>query len=306
MSAAASTVSSVRGPVLDLAVGAFAIGWAAIFFRLAGDLSPLLSSALRLAMAFAVLSPWVARSARAGRIGRREVRAAALGGLLYAVHFGAWVASLRWTSVASSVTLVTATPLLLAVLGVLRRHDRPGLRVGAAVALSTVGVALLGAGDAEGGTLVLLGDGLALLGAVAMALYLLLARSLGPGLDAFAFTALSAGMGSVFLALACPLAWLAGDAMALPGAEALGWIAMSALVPQVIGHSLLTRALRDATPTVVGLSTCAEPVLSTLLAALLLEERPGGWVLVGCAVTLSGVLVGVFDAGRSPRPQEGL
>ena len=45
---------------------------------------------------------------------------------------------------------------------------------------------------------------------------------------------------------------------------------------------------------------------STLLAALLLDERPGGWVLVGCAVTLSGVLVGVFDAGRSPRPQEGL
>jgi drug/metabolite transporter (DMT)-like permease len=67
-------------------------------------------------------------------------------------------------------------------------------------------------------------------------------------------------------------------------------------------HELVMGYRRDPAHSLADL----KPVLSTLLAALLLDERPGGWVLVGCAVTLSGVLVGVFDAGRSPRPQEGL
>jgi drug/metabolite transporter (DMT)-like permease len=68
---------------------------------------------------------------------------------------------------------------------------------------------------------------------------------------------------------------------------------MSALVPQVIGHSLLTRAVRHTTPTVVALATTSEPVLSALFAIPILGEVPSALVALGCAITLAGVVLGV-------------
>ena len=80
-------------------------------------------------------------------------------------------------------------------------------------------------------------------------------------------------------------------ALASPG---LFWLLMAALFPQLVGHSLLTWALRRTTPTVVGLATLAEPVGSTVLGAVLLAERPDLLIVIGCAVTLGGVALGLL------------
>jgi len=68
---------------------------------------------------------------------------------------------------------------------------------------------------------------------------------------------------------------------------------LAAVIPQVLGHTLLTSALGRATPSEVGLATAAEPVLSTLFAWLWLAELPTEWVLVGCVVALLGVVLGM-------------
>ncbi|AKF11202.1 DMT family transporter [Sandaracinus amylolyticus] len=283
-----------RSVAFDLAVGAFAIAWAAIFLRLAGDVDPLVSSALRLGIAAVLLAPWAVRAARAGTLDRQVRRSAAIAGLLYAVHFGTWVASLALTSVAASVTLVTATPLLLAIIGVLRGRDRPTRDHGWAIAITTIGVVMIGGADASLSRDALIGDVLALVGALAMALYLLVARELGERLEPLAFSSVAAGVGALALGLVCAAETALGvDVLAHLDGAALGWIALSALVPQVVGHTLLTRALRRATPTMVGLATCAEPVLSTLLAVPILAEVPTPLVIAGCVVTIAGVMVGM-------------
>lgn len=288
----------VRAPVIELAVGAIAIGFAAIFFRLAGDVDPLLSSAMRLAIAALALAPFVARALRRGTLTPRVRRSAISAGVLYGLHFGAWVASLSLTSVAASVTLVTATPLLLALIGLARRRDRPTRAQGWAIAITTLGVVTIGAADASLSTDALLGDALALAGALAMALYLLVARELGEALEPLAFSGLAAGVGAVVLALAAAGGFALGrPTFANLDPSALGWIAMSALIPQLVGHTMLTRAVRRATPTVVGLATCAEPVIATLLAIPILGERPASSVLAGCAITLAGVLLGMRRPG---------
>ncbi|UJR85382.1 DMT family transporter [Sandaracinus amylolyticus] len=283
-----------RGVVFDLAIGAFAIAWAAIFLRLAGEVDPLVSSALRLAIAALLLAPWAVRAARAGTLDAPVRRSATIAGLLYAIHFGTWVASLALTSVAASVTLVTATPLLLAIIGVLRGRDRPTRGHAWAIAITTLGVAMIGGADASLSREALIGDVLALIGALTMALYLLVARELGERLEPLAFSSLAAGVGALALGLVCAARMALGaDVLAHLDDAALGWIALSALVPQAVGHTLLTRALRRATPTMVGLATCAEPVLSTLLAIPILAETPTPLVVAGCAVTIAGVLVGM-------------
>lgn len=275
-----------RRTAIELALGAVAISFAAIFFRLAEPTDPLLASALRLGIAALCLWPL----ARGRTATPRLKRAGVIAGLLYAIHFGTWVASLSRTSVAASVTLVTATPLLLVVVAFATGKDRPRPIQLAGIAVACVGVLLIGGGDLGEGQL--FGDALALIGAAAMAGYLWLARSLGADLDSLALSVRAAGWGAFFLGIAMLLVVPLGSPV-LPTGEGFGWIVLAAVIPQVLGHTLLTSALGRATPSEVGLATAAEPVLSTLFAWLWLAELPTEWVLVGCVVALLGVVLGM-------------
>lgn len=292
----ASVATQVPVPRLHLlaalAVGATAISFAAIFFRLASGAHPLVAAGLRLTIAATLLSWATLRALRAGKLRGATLRAGVLAGVFYGLHFGTWVASLRLTSVAASVTLVTATPLLLAVHGLLSGRDRPQQRHFAAIALALVGLALItSAQGAEQSAL--LGNALAIAGAAAMAGYMLVARRVGEAIDPLALTGVATAVGALFLGAVTGAAIAGGAEIGWPTPASVFWIAMSALIPQLIGHTALTWALRHTSPTAVGLATTAEPVLSTVLAALWLAEVPPLMVLVGGAITLGGVILGL-------------
>lgn len=281
------------GRLVPLGLGAaiLALSFAAPLFRFAAPTPPLAAAAFRLALAAALLAPLVARSRRAGRLPPEALRAAVLGGVAYAVHFGTWVTSLTLTSVAASVTLVTATPLLLALVAAATGRDRPDARLWAAIALATTGVTIIGWHDLSLSREALVGDALALTGAGAMAAYLLLARAQGPRLDAVAFMGVAVAVGALLLALA---GLAAGTAPLPEGERALWALVAAALLPQLVGHSLLTWALRHARPAVVGMATVGEPVGAAVLAWLWLGEAVPPVVAAGCAVTLAAVALALL------------
>ena len=283
-----------------LVVAVSAISFAAILFRKAEPTHPLVSAGIRLAVASLLLSPFVVRAARGARLPRPVVRCALLAGLFYAVHFGAWVWSLALTTVAASVTLVTATPLLLAGAAVVTGRDRPTGRLWGALALAAVGVTIIGGADLGTSPSALAGDGLALLGCAGMAGYLLGGRRLGRDLDVLAFTGIATGVAAVVL-LGTSAAL--GIELRPASGEALVYLVLAALLPQIVGHSLLTWALRHTTPTVVGLATVGEPVGSTLLGLALLSEVPPVLVVVGCVVTLAAVAL-ALSARRDQPPED--
>lgn len=279
---------------IALAVAIASISFAAIFFRLASPTHPLVIAGTRLAIAAVILAIPTARALRAGRLSRRVVLAAMACGVLYGVHFGTWVSSLTMTSVASSVTLVTATPLLLAILSIVTRRDRPSRWHWISIALALVGLSLIGWADLSLSREALIGDALAFAGAIAMAFYLLIARGLGKDLDVLAFGGLATAFGALSLLAA---ALLAGVPIAFASQESLLWIALAALIPQLIGHTLLTWSLRHATPTAVGIATVGEPVGATLLAWVWLGERVTPLIATGCAITLAAVLLSLRRSG---------
>ncbi|MFW5966721.1 MAG: DMT family transporter [Persicimonas sp.] len=289
---------------LALIVAVVAISFAAIFFRKAAPTHPLASAAIRLAVAATVLLPFTARGFRRGTFGGRAAVFAAIAGLFYGVHFGAWVWSLELTTVAASVTIVTATPLLLGIVGVVTGRDRPTGRLWISIGLAAVGLLLVGGYDAFAvSQSALLGDGLALLGAAAMAGYLLVARALGEELDILAFAGVATAVGAVSLAV---VGLAAGVSLAPASQEALVYLVLAALVPQLIGHNLLTWSLRYATPTAVGIATVGEPVGATILGWLWLGESVAPVVIGGCLVTLSGVVLAVLHTrSRAPAPSTG-
>lgn len=276
-----------RAVPVALAVAIASISFAAIFFRLASPTHPLVVAATRLALAALVLAIPSARASIRGRVSRRTLLAGVACGILYAAHFGTWVTSLTLTSVASSVTLVTATPLLLALISIATGRDRPERRHWIAIGLATIGLGLIGGADLSLSSDALVGDALAFTGAIAMAFYLLVARSLGEDLDVLVLSGIATAVGALTLFLA---ALIGGVPIAFASMESLGWIAMAALVPQLVGHTLLTWSLRHASPTAVGIATVGEPVGSGVLAWIWLGERVTPAVASGCAITLTAVL----------------
>lgn len=273
------------------------ISFAAIFFRKALPTHPVVAAGLRLVIAAGLLTPWGLRSIRAGRAGPRVLKAGALAGLAYGLHFGSWVTSLSLTTIAASVTLVTATPLILALVALITGRDRPDARLWGAIGLGAAGLLIIGGHDLAIAGDALLGDALAFLGAAAMAGYMLVARRLGADLDIGAFALMATSVGGVTLLGG---AVLAGIPIETSSTEALGWIALSAIVPQLIGHNLLTWALRHAKPTLVGMATVGEPVGSTALGFLLLGEAVSPQIALGCAVTLAGVLLAMRRGSPAP------
>jgi len=279
-----------------LLAAALAVAFAAIFLREAGATPALVRSGYRLLIAAVLLIPMVVRGARSGRL-RGVWGWAVLAGGLYGVHFGSWIWSLDLTTVAASVTLVAATPLLLAVIGVVTGRDRPERRLWLALGFGAAGIAVIGGADLSLSGRALGGDALALLGAAAMAGYLLLVRRLGPDLEVWSFMGVACAVGAATQLV--PAVVLGQDLT--PSQHDLGYIFLAAVLPQLVGHVLFTWSLRHTTPTVVGLTILSEPVGATFLAWVWLGETVDGPVLAGCGLVLLSLALSLAPTRVWPR-----
>ena len=277
--------------LLIAVVGVLSISVAAPLFKLAAPTHPLVASAWRLSLAALIWLPFALRALKLTPLSAQERAVGAWAGLCYAVHFGAWVWSLELTSVAASTTLVTTTPLMLAVVGALTGRDAPSRRAWLGVGLALAGVltlTLTGAPKLDEEARGLSGDLLALLGAAAMAVYLLKVRALGAGVRLAPLSLMATGGGALTLWLTCGLT-LPAEELIPPSAQALWALLGAALIPQLIGHAALTESLKSLTPTEVGSLTLFEPIGASLLAWLVLGEPLTLTLTMVCLITLYGV-----------------
>lgn len=231
----------------------------------------------------------------------RDLTIAAASGSLLALHFAAWISSLALTTVASSVTLVTTTPIWVAVGGFLLLGERPSRRAVAGILVTTVGAAALALTDASGGVVahttpeLLLGDLLALLGAIAGSGYLLCGRALR------ARRPLGEYVQSVYAVAAIVLlatALLSGTPLLGHPPLAYLLLLVLALGPQLVGHTSFNWALRYLAPSTVAAVILAEPVGSTILAAIVLGEAITPLKGVAASILLTGIYVVARAQGR--------
>lgn len=210
-----------------------------------------------------------------------------VGGALLALHFASWIYSLSLLPVFLSVTLVTTSPLWVELGALALWKEHLSLRRWLALGVAFAGSVLLGWHGRTGGSSHLAGIALALVGAWSMAGYLLWARVNQPAAGAVNY----AWRVYCVAALLLLVASLAGG-VALGPYPADQWALLGgmAIVPQVLGHTLLLLAVRHGSASLASLTILLEPVGSILLAATLLGESllPLQWLGVG--VTLSGLL----------------
>lgn len=291
-----------------------AVSTAAILIRLAQSLTTSLSiAALRLTFASLILAPFALtrRRQQLRAIPREDFLLASLAGLFLALHFATWITSLEYTTVASSVVLVSTGPLWVAWLSPLFLGERISRAALVGLLLALVGSLIIGAagactwdhvvscralGDILQGP-ALLGNLLALAGALALSGYLIIGRRLRPTIDLASYVFLVYSCAAVCLLIA--LFATGGSPFGLP-TMAYVWILVLALVPQLIGHSMYNWALGFLPAALVAVATLGEPVGSAILAYFILKETPGLQVLLGGAVVLSGIYLVSRSASKTP------
>lgn len=273
-----------------LLVAVCSISFAAIFFRKAEPTHPLTAAGIRLAVAGILLSPLTIRSALSGKISRRLLYHAIAAGFAYGIHFGSWVTSLTLTTVAASVTLVTTTPLILGLVGSITGKDRPSGRLWICLGLAFIGLVFIGVKDLTLGVDVIGGDLLALLGAFAMAGYLSIGRRLGNEMELWAFSGIATLVAALFL---LGSALMFGISIKPASSDAFFYLVLAAILPQLVGHNILTWALRYTSPFVVGMAVVGEPVGATILAWLWLNEMITLPIAAGCVITIFSVALAI-------------
>jgi drug/metabolite transporter (DMT)-like permease len=297
-------------PGLAIVFGILAVSTGSIFVRYAQAYAPsLVIAAWRLALATLVLAPIALLRHRPAllALSKRERLLAGFSGFFLALHFATWITSLEYTSVASSVVLVSTAPLWVALLSPITIHEPLTRAILIGMSLALIGGLIVAVSDAcslVGARLAcpsfsqfirgeaFLGNLLALTGALMAAGYLLIGRRLRTGLSLVPYVFLVYGVAAIFL-IAIMLA--AGQhAFGYPPPAYL-WFALLALVPQLLGHSSFNWALGYLSAAFVSVTLLGEPIGSTILAYTLLEEVPSGLKIFGAIL----ILVGIYVASRS-------
>ena len=184
--------------------------------------------------------------------------------------------------------LVTTTPLWIALASPLVLGERNPLATWLGILVAMLGGVLIGLADSSAAEFALQGDLLALVGAVMGAGYMMIGRRVRRRLSLLAYIWLVYGTAAVVLVV-----WtaLVGLPLTPYPPEAYGVIALLALGPQLVGHSSINYALRHLSATYVAVVTLAEPVGSTILAALFLKECPDLPQLGGAVLVLAGIVI---------------
>jgi drug/metabolite transporter (DMT)-like permease len=204
------------------------------------------------------------------------------------IHFVAWIASLEYTSVASSVILVTTSPLIVAFLSKLFFQERLHKNVYLGIALGLIGAVVLTWGDSRLEGRELWGDLLAFIGALSFAFYLILGKRVRTRLNNLDYTSFVFLSASVMLFV---ISVIADQPLWSFDSKSIIFIVTLAIIPQLIGHSSITWALGSVRATLVSVAIMAEPVGAILLAWLILNEHPSLANLIGGLIILSGIFI---------------
>jgi drug/metabolite transporter (DMT)-like permease len=221
-------------------------------------------------------------------------------GVFLAAHFASWIASLSYTSVASSTALVTTNPIWIALVSWLIFRERLQRSLVIGIASAMLGSVLIFLSDARAaaanvGSNPMLGNALAVVGSLTVCGYLLIGRRLRQTFSLLTYIWL------VYLSAAITLFVCAVLAHApLAGFTMLAWACLAGLAigPQLLGHTGINWSLKHAPATVVAVAILGEPIASALLAWWIFDERFQPLQLAGFSL----LLVGIFLSTRNVVP----
>ncbi len=291
-----ATQSRAIGVVL-IAVGV--VSFAAILIRLC-DAPSAIIAAYRLVFSVIIMLPVYAyrsKSYSLPKIRRTDILMCSLAGLFLSIHFLSWIESLKYTSVADSVVLVTTSPIFASLFAWMFLRESPGKRTIVAIAMCMGGSLTISQSGMTGNPGVLKGDILALIGASAFGAYFVVGRKLRQSMDfiQYIFYAYLASAALLFV-----YALIGGYSFGGYRSDNYLWFFLLAAGPQVFGHSSLNWALKYLPAPKVAISILGEPIGSAILAWIFFKEVPSRFLFAGAVLILTGTYLALSEKTASP------
>jgi drug/metabolite transporter (DMT)-like permease len=220
-----------------------------------------------------------------------------LSGLFLSLHFALWITSLNYTSIASSVVLVTSHPAFVAVVSYFLWGERFRRLTLAGIVVALLGVVLINYGGFTFGSTTALGNLLAILAAFSMGAYLIVGGRLTTKVNILSYLSLVYTFSAIILLVS---AVGLGHSFFGYSPKTYLMLVLLAVIPQLIGHSSLNYAVRLMPVTLVSVAILGEPVGATLLGYLVLNEAPTVNEILGGLLVLAGIFLVMRYRPESP------
>ena len=278
-----------KHPMLMILVGVIGISLSSIFVKFSQAPSAV-TAAYRLLWTVVLLTPVTLGKAQNRReladTPKKLVLLSVLSGLFLAIHFVLWFESLQHTSVASSTTIVCTEVIWVCLGFCLFLKGKLSWKVVAAIAVTLFGSVLIAWADSGSGSH-LKGDILALLAAVAVAVYTLIGRVVREKLSTTAYTYMVYTACAAVLVVTCVAQ---GQSLFAYGFSAPIVGLLLSVFSTILGHSIFSWCLKYFSPAFVSASKLCEPVVAAVIAGFLFGEIPTALQIIGGVLILGGVL----------------
>ncbi len=292
--------------VFVLFVGIISISLSAIFIRMCSDMPSLSIAVFRLAIASIILlGISFFKKVKFSKIEKKDFILMIAGGIFLALHLISWITSLKYTSVANSVALVTTNPVFVGFFSVVFLKNKLEKEIIAGILLSVLGSFLISRGYTGASietTNHVLGDFLAILGAIFASGYLLIGSVVRERVDTFEYILIIYSITSVILIVISIIAshtFMEGKNLFYGfSLKSYFFVFLLAVVSQLMGHTSFNYSLKFLKPDFVAITILGEPIGASFFAYLVFGEKVSSIQLIGMLFIFAAVIISSKKGNR--------
>ncbi len=282
---------------LFIILGSLGTSFSAIFLRLSDAPSSIM---VFYRMAFTCLMLLVPAALCAGEYKNlqcKDIAFSCLSGLFLGMHFLCYFESLKYTSIAASVSLVDTEVFFVSIFGSIFLKEKVSKTGWLCILITFAGSVIVTLGDASSGNL--FGDLLALAGAVCSSVYTIIGRKNRKNMSTTAYTFI--------------VYFVAGLVVAIPSlGKGIGYYVVGtknlllafgmAVCCTLLGHSVYSWGLKYEKASFISIAKLMEPVFATLIGILFMKEIPSAVCVFGCVIILSGMVMLILTSDTQVKP----
>ncbi|MGM7722842.1 DMT family transporter [Metabacillus sp. Hm71] len=280
-------------PYIALVIGVIAVSTSAIFVKLTLAPAPVIAF-YRLLFSTILIAPlffWKCINEVKG-MAKKDWVYSTIAGVLLAFHFILWFESLNFTSVASSVVLVTLQPLFSFIGTYLFFKEKVSGIAAVSGIIAIAGSVVISWGDFQISGLALFGDVLALAACALITAYLLFGQGIRKRHSLTLYTFIVYGISSLTLLIYCLL-----FQYPLAPYPVTDWyyFLVLAIVPTLLGHSLFNWSIKWVSTNLVSVMILFEPVGAIILAYYVLGENVILSQVFGGSIIMVGITLFLLE-----------
>jgi drug/metabolite transporter (DMT)-like permease len=284
-------------PYIAIVIGVISVSTSAVLVKLAGNAPAAIIANYRLLLAVLLMAPIMILKYRHEfkLITKKDWLLSSLAGIFLAFHFILWFESLNYTSVASSVVLVTLQPIFAFLGTYLFFKERFSSGAVISMVIALLGSVIISWGDFQISGMALFGDILAFIGAIAITAYFLLGQNARKRVSLMTYTFVVYGVSSITLILYNLL--LQNPFLGYPTKYWIIFLAL-AIIPTFFGHTLFNWALKWLSTSTISMAIVFEPIGASILAYFILGEKITWSQWLGGTIVIFGLFLFIMSTTR--------